>query len=131
LTGHDLIGARLNQLPQRAIASSISTGMETRSMNQRRIYLGAALSVALSIMGQNGAFAQQGTPEQQAACQPDVMRLCGNFIPDVDRIVACLKYNEPNLNPACHDVFFPVVVEEPKPKARPKAKPKPKKTEPR
>jgi hypothetical protein len=115
--------------------------METKSMNQRRFYLGicsrislgAALSVALSIMGQNGAFAQQGTPEQQQACQPDVMRLCGNFIPDVDRIVACLKYNERNLNPACHDVFFPVVVEEPKPKAKakPKAKPKPKKTEPR
>jgi hypothetical protein len=105
------------------------------SMNQRRIYveiyLGAALAVALSIMGQNGAFAQQGTPEQQQACQPDVMRLCGSFIPDVDRIVACLKYNEPNLNPACHDVFFPVVVEEPKPKVRPKAKPKQKKTEPR
>jgi hypothetical protein len=105
-----------------------STGMETNSMKQRRfyseIYLGAALSVALSIMGQNVAFAQQGTPEQQQACQPDVMRLCGNFIPDVDRIVACLKYNEPNLNPACHDVMFPYVPEEPKPKAKPKAKPK-------
>jgi hypothetical protein len=103
--------------------------METKSMNQRRIcsgiYLGAGLFIALSIMGQSRALAQ-GTPEQQAACQPDVMRLCGNFIPDVDRIVACLKYNEPNLNPACHDVFFPVVVEEPKPKARPKAKAKPK-----
>jgi hypothetical protein len=119
-----------------------STGMETKSMNQRRIYsgiylgiyLGAGLFIALSIMGQNRALAQgtpQGTPEQQAACQPDVMRLCGNFIPDVDRIVACLKYNEPNLNPACHDVMFPYVPEEPKPKARPKAKPKPKKTEPR
>ena len=98
-------------------------------MNQRRIYsriyLGAALSAAVSIMGQNGAFAQQGTPEQQAACQPDVMRLCGNFIPDVDRIVACLKYNEPNLNPACHDVFFPVVVEEPKPKPKKKVKQQP------
>jgi hypothetical protein len=106
-----------------------STGMEAESMNQRRfyleVYLGAALSVALSIMGQNGAFAQQGTPEQQQACQPDVMRLCGNFIPDVDRIVACLKYNEPNLNPACHDVMYPYVPEEPK--ARSKAKPKPKK----
>jgi hypothetical protein len=96
--------------------------METKSMNQRRFYLGAALSVALSIMGQNGAFAQQGTPEQQAACQPDVMRLCGQFIPDVDRIVACLKTNEPNLNPACHDVMFPVVVEQPKPKAKAKKK---------
>jgi hypothetical protein len=104
--------------------------MESKSMNQRgfylNVYLGAALSVALSILGQSGAVAQ-GTPEQQAACQPDVMRLCGNFIPDVDRIVACLKYNEPNLNPACHDVFFPVVVEEPKPKARQKQK----KTQPR
>jgi hypothetical protein len=115
--------------------------METKSMNQRRIhlgiysriYLGAGLFIALSIMGQNRALAQgtpQGTPEQQAACQPDVMRLCGNFIPDVDRIVACLKYNKPNLNPACHDVMFPYVPEEPKPKARPKAKPK-KKPEPR
>jgi hypothetical protein len=85
-------------------------------MNQRRFYSGAVLFAALSIMGQNGAFAQQGTPEQQAACQPDVMRLCGNFIPDVDRIVACLKYNEPNLNPACHDVMFPYAPEEPKPK---------------
>jgi hypothetical protein len=91
-------------------------------MNQRRICLGAALSVALSIMGQNRAFAQQGTPEQQAACQPDVMRLCGNFIPNVDRIVACLKYNEPNLNPACHDVMFPYVPEEPRSKARPRKK---------
>ena len=98
-------------------------------MNQRGLGLGAALSLIVLIMGQNGALAQgtpQGTPEQQAACQPDVMRLCGNFIPDVDRIVACLKYNEPNLNPACHDVMFPYVPEEPKPKAkaRPKAKPK-------
>ncbi len=98
-------------------------------MNQRqtclRTCLGAGIYVALSIMGQNCAFAQQGTPEQQAACQPDVMRLCGNFIPDVDRIVACLKANEPSLNPACHDVMFPYVPEEPKPKARPKPKKKP------
>jgi hypothetical protein len=94
-------------------------------MNQRGFYLGAALSAVLSIMAPNAGFAQ-GTPEQQAACQPDVMRLCGNFIPDVDRIVACLKYNEPNLNPACHDVMFPYVPEEPRPKAKAKAKKKPK-----
>jgi hypothetical protein len=94
-------------------------------MNQRGFYLGAVMSIALSFAGQNGAFAQQGTPEQQAACQPDVMRLCGSFIPDVDRIVACLKYNEPNLNPACHDVFFPYVPEEPKPKAKKKPKQQP------
>ena len=95
-------------------------------MNARGLYLTAA--IAMSIMGQNRAFAQ-GTPEQQEACKPDVFRLCGNFIPDVERIVACLKTNEPNLSPACHDVFFPVVVEQPKPKA--KAKKKQKKTQPR
>jgi hypothetical protein len=83
------------------------------------------MSIALSIMGQDGAFAQ-GTPEQQEACKPDVFRLCGNFIPDVDRIVACLRANEPNLSPPCHDVMFPVVVEEP----RPRAKKKPKKAHP-
>jgi hypothetical protein len=109
--------------------------METKSMNQRRIdseiyskiCLGAGLLVALSIMGQNAAFAQQGTPEQQAACQPDVMRLCGQFIPNVEPIIACLRANGPNLNPACHDVMFPYVPEQPKPKAKPKKK----KTEPR
>jgi hypothetical protein len=108
--------------PQRAIAGLNRRKGWKQSMNQRGFYLGAA--IAVSIMGQNAAFAQQGTPEQQAACQPDVMRLCGNFIPDVDRIVACLKYNEPNLNPACHDVMFPYVPEEPKPKAKAKKKPK-------
>jgi hypothetical protein len=97
-------------------------------MNQRGIGLGAVLSFALFIMGQNGALAQ-GTPEQQEACKPDVFRLCGNFIPNVDAIIACLRANEPNLSPACHEVMFPYVPEEPKPKAKakPKAKPKPKK----
>lgn len=90
-------------------------------MNARGLYLAATMSLALSIMDQNRAFAQ-GTPEQQEACKPDVFRLCGNFIPDVDRIVACLKANEPNLSPACHDVMFPVVVEEPKPKPKKKQK---------
>jgi hypothetical protein len=100
--------------------------MENKSMDARGLYLGVAMSIALSIMSQSGALAQ-GTPEQQEACKPDVFRLCGNFIPDVDRIVACLKTNEPNLSPPCHDVFFPVVVEEPKPKpkAKKKAKPQP------
>jgi hypothetical protein len=98
--------------------------MENKSMDARGLVLSAAMSIALSMIGQNGALAQ-GTPEQQEACKPDVFRLCGNFIPDVDRIVACLKANEPNLNPACHDVFFPPVVEEPKPKPKAKKKAKP------
>jgi hypothetical protein len=35
------------------------------------------------------------TPEQQQRCQGDAMRLCGEFVPDVDRITACMiaKYS--------------------------------------
>src|SRR4051812_10868577 len=98
-----------------------------RSMSYRGIRLGAPLLIALSVFGASGAAAQ-GTPEQQEACKPDVFRLCGNFIPNVEPIIACLKANEPNLSPPCHDVMFPYVPEPPKPKAKKaKAKPKPKK----
>ena len=39
------------------------------------------------------------------ACTPDVWRLCGAAIPDVDRIVACLRQNTPNLSDGCRAVF--------------------------
>ena len=91
-------------------------------MTKRTICLGAALLIAWSFLSSDRAAAQ-GTPEQQEACKPDVFRLCGNFIPNVDAIIACLKANEPNLSPACQDVMFPYVAEPPKPKAK-KAKKK-------
>jgi hypothetical protein len=47
----------------------------------------------------------RGTWEQQMACTPDVWRLCGDQIPDVSRIVACLQRNTPNLSGACRAVF--------------------------
>jgi hypothetical protein len=43
---------------------------------------------------------------QQDACRPDVFRLCGSYIPDVGRIVACLRGNEARLSEACHQVMF-------------------------
>jgi len=52
------------------------------------------------------AMAQsRGTPEQQQACQPDAMRLCSEFIPDVERITACMVKNRIRLSPPCHAVF--------------------------
>jgi hypothetical protein len=42
---------------------------------------------------------------QRTACTPDVFRLCGQFIPDVDGIVGCLRLQRPNLSPACRAVF--------------------------
>ena len=45
--------------------------------------------------------AAQGTPEQRAACQGDAQRLCGQFIPDVDRITACMVHNRRYLSRPC------------------------------
>jgi hypothetical protein len=47
----------------------------------------------------------QGTPEQRAACEADAMRLCGQYVPDVQRITACMHQNRRYLSPRCRAVF--------------------------
>jgi hypothetical protein len=76
-------------------------------MRTCRIFLGLTLSIGCGIAIQNPAFSQQypGTMEQQLACTPDVFRLCGQQIPDVNRIVACLRQNTPQLSGRCRAVF--------------------------
>ena len=56
---------------------------------------------------QNTATAEeyQGTMQQQMACTPDVFRLCGSQIPDVNRIVGCLRQNTAQLSRPCRAVF--------------------------
>ncbi|VIO68331.1 hypothetical protein [Bradyrhizobium ivorense] len=68
------------------------------------------LSLAIVIGGAAAAtpvLAQEyrGTWEQQMACTPDVMRLCGDQIPDTNRIVACLRQNTARLGSSCRAVF--------------------------
>ena len=53
------------------------------------------------------AVAHSGTAEEQAACTPDVFRLCFFEIPNEERIVACLNSKLSQLSPACHDVMAP------------------------
>jgi hypothetical protein len=45
------------------------------------------------------------TPEQQQMCQGDAMRLCGEFIPDVDRITTCMIAKRSQLSEGCKAVF--------------------------
>lgn len=47
----------------------------------------------------------QGTPEQRRSCTPDAFRLCSSFIPDVDRITACLVSHQQDLSEACASVM--------------------------
>jgi hypothetical protein len=64
-----------------------------------------AVALALSMIGT--AALAQGSMQQQNACRPDVFRLCGNYIPNVGEIVACLRGNEASLSEPCHQVMFP------------------------
>ncbi len=53
-----------------------------------------------------GAMAQQrGSQSDQDACEPDVHRLCDQYIPDETQIVACLKQEKKRLSPACAKVM--------------------------
>jgi len=75
-------------------------------MQTQRIVLGLVI-----VIGSIGAVAPassqeyRGTWEQQMACTPDVWRLCSDQVPDVGRIVACLRQNTPQLSSNCRAVF--------------------------
>ena len=64
-----------------------------------------AFAVLGGIMVMSVPAGAQGTPEQRAACQGDAERLCGQYVPDIDRITACMKQNRRNLSPRCR-IFF-------------------------
>jgi len=76
-------------------------------MRAHRILLSFAIAMGCGITLQSTAFSQEyrGTWEQQMACTPDVWRLCGAQVPDVDRIVACLRRNTPQLSGPCRAVI--------------------------
>src|SRR3954463_9149590 len=76
-------------------------------MRTPRIVLSIAIVVSSGMAAQHAVLAQEyrGTWEQQMACTPDVWRLCGDQIPDVSRIVACLRQNTPQLSSNCRAVF--------------------------
>ena len=64
----------------------------------------ATLGMALAVLVRPGAgFAY--TQEEQQACTPDAMRLCGEFAPNVDAITACMIKKKAQLSPQCA-VFF-------------------------
>ena len=72
------------------------------------------IAAAALLLLSTGSAGAQGTSREREACTPDVFRLCGAYIPDTDRIAACLRASGPRLSQACYDVFFPpqeVVIE--------------------
>jgi len=75
-------------------------------MQTQRIVLSLAIAIgAAGVIAPASSQEYRGTWEQQMACTPDVWHLCGDQIPDVSRIVACLRQNTPQLSSNCRAVF--------------------------
>src|ERR1700683_1980312 len=82
------------------------TGFVHRSV----LPIGASIFLLLNPAG--GASAQDGTDAQdnvaaqvaaetRQACTPDAMSLCGEFIPDVPKITACMTARFAEVSPPC------------------------------
>jgi hypothetical protein len=82
-------------------------GTRDGTMRAPRFVVIPAMSLACGIAMQHAAQSQEyrGTFEQQLACTGDVLSLCGDQIPDTNRIVACLRQNTPQLSNGCRAVF--------------------------
>lgn len=75
-------------------------------MQLQRIVLGLAVAIGGSAaLTPVSAQEYRGTWEQQMACTPDVWRLCSDMVPDVNRIVGCLRANTSQLSSNCRAVF--------------------------
>jgi hypothetical protein len=47
----------------------------------------------------------QGTPEERAACAPDVQKYCEAALPDTLRVLSCLQSNRSRISNACNRVL--------------------------
>ena len=61
----------------------------------------------LPMAGAMPARAQAHDPKAAELCTPDFMRLCSEFVPDVDLITGCMQKNRRQLSPECAAVFKP------------------------
>lgn len=60
---------------------------------------------AVSMPAASFATEVEATASERAACTPDVFRLCGSEIPNVNRIVACMVAKKDRLSAPCKSVF--------------------------
>jgi hypothetical protein len=63
------------------------------------------VGVALCAISMPTASFALGTDNERAACTPDVFRLCSSEIPNVDRIIACMRAKKASLSAPCKSVF--------------------------
>ena len=68
------------------------------------LHAAATVSFLVAICGPLRAE-EEGTFAQRRACEPDVFRVCKEFIPDRPAITSCLQRNKRRLSADCRAVF--------------------------
>ena len=61
----------------------------------------AALALALFGLALSPVAVRADAQQDQQACMNDAMTICGQFIPDRERVAACLISNRSHVSPAC------------------------------
>ncbi len=76
------------------------------ALRSGKFQFGLMLATALAV-SMWPAASRAYSPEQEQACTGDAMRLCGAYIPDVDRITVCMIQRKSQLSPGCRAHFRP------------------------
>ena len=63
------------------------------------------LSAALPIIFLGNAAAATDVQQDQDACMIDAQIVCGQFIPDRERVAHCLMANRERISPACREAI--------------------------
>jgi hypothetical protein len=76
-------------------------------MSKKLVLVLALMTVTTASFAQQGG--SQGTPEERAACAPDVLKHCKPLLnsnaPSTFSILACLKANREQISKACRAVL--------------------------
>jgi len=81
-----------------------------------------ALTIGLMVAGASFSFAE--TPEQRQACMDSAFQVCNQFIPDRERVFACLLQNKDVIAPLCREALAPYLPPNPPPNQVAKSKTK-------
>jgi len=65
--------------------------------------IGTTLSLAMFCLALAPAAVRADAQQDQAACMSDAVTVCGQFIPDRERVGACLVANRNRISPACRE----------------------------
>ncbi|MGA8611443.1 MAG: hypothetical protein WB760_06950 [Xanthobacteraceae bacterium] len=80
--------------------SKKSGGETGGSMRIHAVLTLTVLGVALSL-GMSSLAAKADAQQDQQACMQDAQVVCGQFIPDRERVAHCLIANRRKVSPAC------------------------------